>query len=102
MRMMVAAFDTNARKRPVNLTLNADLVDRVRGITDNLSVVAMTWEGQDNADVADTQQLEVGFTTSSNTTEQLEGKGDGDADVTEEDIERAINEIQDAIRRVPR
>jgi serine/threonine protein phosphatase PrpC len=75
---------------------------RARGESDNLSVVAMTWESQDDAGVADTQQLEVGFTTSSNTTEQLEGKGDGDADVTEEDIERAINEIQDAIRRVPR
>jgi len=36
---MEATFDTNARKRPVNLTLNADLVDRVRGITDNLSGV---------------------------------------------------------------
>ena len=36
---MEIAFDTNARKRPVNLTLNADLVDRVRGITDNLSGV---------------------------------------------------------------
>jgi len=75
---------------------------RARGESDNLSVVAMTWESQDDAGVADTQQLDVGFTTSSNTTEQLEGKGDGDADVTEEDIERAINEIQDAIRRVPR
>ena len=75
---------------------------RAHGESDNLSVVAMTWESQDDADVADTQQLGVGFTTSSNTTEQLEGKGDGDADVTEEDIERAINEIQDAIRRVPR
>jgi antitoxin CcdA len=39
MRIMETAFDTNARKRPVNLTLNADLVDRVRGITDNLSGV---------------------------------------------------------------
>jgi antitoxin CcdA len=39
MRMMEAAFDTDARKRPVNLTLNADLVDRVRDITDNLSGV---------------------------------------------------------------
>lgn len=75
---------------------------RAHGESDNLSVVAMTWESQDDAAVADTQQLEVGFTTSSNTTEQLEGKGGGDADVTEEDIERAINEIQDAIRRVPR
>jgi len=75
---------------------------RARGESDNLSVVAMTWESQDDEGVPDTQQLEVGFTTSSNTTEQLEGKGEGDADVTEEDIERAINEIQDAIRRVPR
>jgi post-segregation antitoxin (ccd killing protein) len=39
MRMMESAFDSNARKRPVNLTLNADLVDRVRGLTDNLSGV---------------------------------------------------------------
>jgi antitoxin CcdA len=39
MRMMEPAFDTTARKRPVNLTLNADLVDRSRGLTDNLSGV---------------------------------------------------------------
>ena len=39
MRMMEPAFDTSARKRPVNLTLNADLVDRVRELTDNLSGV---------------------------------------------------------------
>lgn len=39
MRIMEPAFDTHARKRPVNLTLNADLVDRVRGLTDNLSGV---------------------------------------------------------------
>lgn len=39
MRMMEPAFDSNARKRPVNLTLNADLVDRVRDVTDNLSGV---------------------------------------------------------------
>ena len=37
--MMEPAFDTSARKRPVNLTLNADLVDRVRELTDNLSGV---------------------------------------------------------------
>ncbi|MEO8316001.1 MAG: type II toxin-antitoxin system CcdA family antitoxin [Pseudomonadota bacterium] len=36
---METAFDANARKRPVNLTLNAELVDRVRGVTDNLSGV---------------------------------------------------------------
>jgi antitoxin CcdA len=39
MRMVEPAFDTNARKRPVNLTLNAELVDRVRDLTDNLSGV---------------------------------------------------------------
>jgi hypothetical protein len=37
MRMMEAAFDTNARKRPVNLTLNADLADRVRELADEFS-----------------------------------------------------------------
>jgi antitoxin CcdA len=39
MRMMESTFDISARKRPVNLTLNADLVDRVRDVTDNLSGV---------------------------------------------------------------
>jgi antitoxin CcdA len=37
--MREPAFDINARKRPVNLTLNADLVDHVRALTDNLSGV---------------------------------------------------------------
>lgn len=36
---MDLSFDINARKRPVNLTLNADLVERVREVTDNLSGV---------------------------------------------------------------
>jgi antitoxin CcdA len=36
---MEASYDSNARKRPVNLTLNADLVERVRATTDNLSGV---------------------------------------------------------------
>jgi len=39
MRIVESSFDTSARKRPVNLTLNADLVDRVRDVTDNLSGV---------------------------------------------------------------
>jgi PPM family protein phosphatase len=75
---------------------------RAQGESDNLSVVAMTWESQEDAGIPDTQQMDIGFTSSSNTTEQLEGKGGADDDVTDEDIERAINEIQDAIRRVPR
>lgn len=32
-------YDTTARKRPVNLTLNEDLVTRARELTDNLSGV---------------------------------------------------------------
>jgi antitoxin CcdA len=39
MRIMERSSDTNSGKRPVNLTLNADLVDRVRDPTDNLSGV---------------------------------------------------------------
>ena len=74
---------------------------RARGESDNLSVVAMTWENQGDAGVADTQSMDTEFTSSSNTTEQLESKAPVE-DVTDEDIERAINEIQNAIRRVPR
>ena len=36
---MKAVYDTTARKRPVNLTLNEDLVDQTRKVTDNLSGV---------------------------------------------------------------
>lgn len=32
-------YDTSARKRPVNLTLNEDLVERARELTNNLSGV---------------------------------------------------------------
>ncbi len=74
---------------------------RAKGESDNLSVVAMTWENQEDAGVADTQSMDTEFTSSSNTTEQLESKAPVE-DVTDEDIERAINEIQNAIRRVPR
>ena len=36
---MKAAYNLNARKRPVKLTLNEDLVGLARGMTDNLSSV---------------------------------------------------------------
>lgn len=36
---MKPAYGLNARKRPVNLTLNEDLVIRAKGIADNLSGV---------------------------------------------------------------
>jgi antitoxin CcdA len=35
----MAAYDATARKRPVNLTLNEDLVAQAREVTDNLSAV---------------------------------------------------------------
>jgi antitoxin CcdA len=34
---MKAKYNLEARKRPVNLTLNEDLVVQARGLTDNLS-----------------------------------------------------------------
>jgi len=34
---MKADFDAGARKRPVNLTLNEDLVSQAKSMTDNLS-----------------------------------------------------------------
>lgn len=36
---MNSDYDATARKRPVNLTLNEDLVNQARGLTDNLSQV---------------------------------------------------------------
>jgi serine/threonine protein phosphatase PrpC len=75
---------------------------RAKGESDNLSVVAMTWENQEDASVADTSSLDdEQFASSSNTTEQLDVEVPAD-DVTDEDIERAISEIQTAIRKVPR
>jgi PPM family protein phosphatase len=82
--------------------LLAEAQRRANGESDNVSVVAMTWENQDDASVADTQSMDdEQFATSTNTTQQL----DTDApleDVTDDDIERAIAEIQNAIRKIPR
>jgi len=75
---------------------------RARGESDNLSVVAMTWEAQDDGRIGDTQSMDEDFVSSSNTTQQASAPGSVEEDVTEEDIERAITEIQDAIRKVPR
>jgi antitoxin CcdA len=36
---MKPSFDATARKRPVNLTLNEDLVSQAKSMTDNLSAV---------------------------------------------------------------
>jgi len=74
---------------------------RAAGESDNLSVVAMTWEAQDDPNAADTTQLDVEQFATATNTEALD-VGKPLDDVTEEDIERAIAEIQDAIRKVPR
>lgn len=76
---------------------------RAQGESDNVSVVAMTWENQEDARVSDTESLhEEEFATSTNTTEQLDLPNASLDDVTDDDIERAIAEIQNAIRKVPR
>ena len=36
---MKSDYDETARRRPVNLTLNEDLVSQAKGLTDNLSQV---------------------------------------------------------------
>jgi serine/threonine protein phosphatase PrpC len=74
---------------------------RAGGESDNLSVVAMTWEAQDDPACADTQSMDgEQFTTSSNTMEL--DRPVPNEDVTDEEIEKAIAEIQSAIKRVPR
>jgi PPM family protein phosphatase len=79
--------------------LLAEAQRRAKGESDNLSVVGMTWESQDDVGVSDTQSMDTEFTSSSNTEQLASGPVE---DVTDEDIERAINEIQIAIRKVPR
>ena len=74
---------------------------RASGESDNISVVAMTWENQDDPKIADTASLDNEQFTSSANTEELDATVPAD-DVTDADIERAIAEIQDAIRRVPK
>ncbi len=76
---------------------------RALGESDNLTVVAMTWENQEDALLADTSSMdEEEFATSTNTTEQLSAPNATLEDVTDDDIERAIAEIQNAIKKVPR
>ena len=74
---------------------------RAQGESDNITVVAMTWEDQDDDRVADTQTLDAEEFATSNTTQPLPGREPTD-DVTDDDIERAIAEIQSAIKKVPR
>jgi serine/threonine protein phosphatase PrpC len=97
---------TMLRKQPITALMPGLLVEaqrRAQGESDNVSVVAMTWENQEDASVADTQSMDdEQFATSTNTTEQLDAANTPLEDVTDDDIERAIAEIQSAIKKVPR
>jgi serine/threonine protein phosphatase PrpC len=94
------------RKQDITALLPALLGEaqrRASGESDNLSVVAMTWESQEDPAGVDTQSLETEeFTSSTNTTESLDTPQTALDDVTDDDIERAIAEIQNAIKKVPR
>jgi PPM family protein phosphatase len=93
------------RRQPITTLmpgLIAEAQRRAQGESDNVSVVAMTWENQDDRSVADTLGMEEEqFATSINTTQPL-GPAVAADEVTDDDIERAIAEIQGAIRKVPR
>lgn len=70
--------------------------------SDNLSVVAMTWERQDEVADIPTQTITStvpmeGFRTQTN---MMQDDGPPSDIVTEDDIERAISEIQSAIKKV--
>jgi PPM family protein phosphatase len=94
-------------------TLDADVVTLVPKLmedaerkagaeSDNLSVVAMRWEKQEDDEpvqnVTVTEPVE-GFTSSMNTTQQIAGLKD---EISDDEIERAIAEIQSAIKKVSR
>ena len=97
---------TMLRKQDITALLPPLLAEaqrRANGESDNLSVVAMTWESQEDPAGVDTQSLEgEEFTSSTNTTESLDAPQTALDDVTDDDIERAIAEIQNAIKKVPR
>jgi len=83
--------------------LLAEAQRRAQGESDNVSVVAMTWENQEDDNFPDTRTMdEEEFASSTNTTQPLGAVGPPPDDVTDADIERAIAEIQNAIRKVPR
>ena len=94
------------RRQPITALLPGLLTEaqrRAQGESDNISVVAMTWEDQQDNSVSDTEMLSPEqFTSSVDNTQPLAGPDVPDADVSEDDIERAIAEIQTAIRKVPR
>jgi serine/threonine protein phosphatase PrpC len=72
--------------------------------SDNLSVVALTWEKQEDdapeaaGNTTITEQM-AGFSSSMNTTQQFAAMKD---EISDDEIEKAIAEIQSAIKKVSR
>lgn len=97
---------TMLRKQPITAVLPGLMTEaqrRAQGESDNISVVAMTWENQEDSAVADTQMLGAEqFASSTNTTQPLGPVDVPGEQVSEDEIEKAIAEIQTAIRKVPR
>lgn len=72
--------------------------------SDNLSVVALTWENQEEAphEAADDGTMTepmAGFSSTMNTTQEFAAVKD---EISDDDIEKAIAEIQNAIKKVSR
>lgn len=75
---------------------------RSEGLADNISVVAMTWHDDEEALAAPTTSLDDFTTQTTTNTLTRTQRMSVLEDVTEEDIEKAIAEIQTAIKRVAR
>ncbi len=72
--------------------------------SDNLSVVALTWEKQEQDEAGSTENSTItepmaGFSSTMNTTQQYTAIKD---EISDDEIEKAIAEIQSAIKKVSR
>ena len=89
------------------LTLVPTLLEEAEKIagaeSDNLSVIGLTWERQEEEAISPTITMTMpmeGFTTSSmNSKQEMSAFKD---DISDEEIQRAISEIQEAIKKAPK
>ena len=103
-----ADFIAAKLQREVMLTLVPKLLEEAErkagADSDNLSVIGLTWEHQEDEDpvsstITVTEPIK-GFTTATmNSTQQPTPFKD---DISDEEIQKAISEIQDAIKRAPK
>jgi PPM family protein phosphatase len=78
----------------------AEAERRAEGTSDNISVVAMTWAEQDGLEKEAGPPSEFTTQTTTTTLTKTQRLAILQDDVTEQDIEAAINEIQNAIKKV--